>query len=198
MNSKRSWNSINKWGRTTWTVEFSHSPRHSDIAQNFVNWPNLDFTVRCSNKFKVVFNTNIPVLATASVSSQFWLSTGFFVPWGIVNLFTICVDFITSGIEIVNFDFDLASVSSKHVPHIIKRCASKLNSIIAFCNKLSSKLRFVLLPSVETIPHMVHLMIQFVWETSCLICYPNRCNVTIFPIFIISYHDKLAKIIITT
>lgn len=57
---------------------------------------------------------------------------------------------------------DDSSVSSEFITHIFERCAGVLDSVISFSLNLSLVLLLVKLASVETVPNVVHLMVEFV------------------------------------
>ena len=54
----------------------------------------------------------------------------------------------------------------------------------------------MLLTSVETVPHVVHHMLQFVGISSLLIYHVDRRDTAILLVFIVADHHELANVVV--
>jgi hypothetical protein len=64
MDSKRTCDPIDEFGRASRGKKLLKSPFHSYKALNSISWYNMDGAASCQVELKDILNSNVPVLAT--------------------------------------------------------------------------------------------------------------------------------------
>lgn len=170
MNSKGSSHAVSEFGGTSISIESSQSPFDSHVSQDGISRFDFKCAVRSDVHIQVVLNSNKSVFSTSFIFSKYCRFSYSCIPS--VNLYylSIDVDFVGSTLRVLNSEFD---TSSSHAftevePLFTRGSTSVFNGVFLVSLDLSDESSSSLLTSVDTVPTVIHIVVEFV-RKSCVV-----------------------------
>lgn len=167
MNAKGSGHTVSEFRGTSISIESSQSPFDSHVSQDGISRFDFKRAVRSDVHIQVVLDSNKSVFSTSFSFRKYCRCSYRFIPS--VNLYYLSIDedFVGSTLRVLDSEFDTSSSHAFTEVELLftRGSTSVFNGVCLVSLDLSDESSSSLLTSVDTVPTVIHIVVELVHES---------------------------------